>query len=102
MVSPMQTPLALALGLVTSLPAASLAQRRDTMPIPTAPGRQGTAPDSATALGPRLPLATVIARTLTHSPAVAGARGTVRDASAARRVAVGAYLPSLALTSVAG
>ena len=54
------------------------------------------------ALGPRLSLDTVVARTLAYSPAIAGARGLVRDAAAARRVALGAYLPSLFLNSSAG
>jgi len=54
------------------------------------------------ALGPRLSLQTVVARTLAYSPAIASAHGAVRDASAARRVALGAYLPSLSLSSSAG
>ena len=53
------------------------------------------------ALGPRLSLQTVVARTLAYSPAIASAHGAVRDASAARRVALGAYLPSLSLSSSA-
>jgi len=57
--------------------------------------------DSA-ALGPRLSLETAVARTLAYSPGVAGAQGAVRDAAAARRVAIGAYLPSLSLISSAG
>jgi len=62
---------------------------------------QGTAADTA-ALGPRLSLETVVARTLAHSPGVAGAEGAVRDAAALRRVTIGAYLPSVALNSSAG
>src|SRR5882672_4623842 len=54
------------------------------------------------ALGPRLSLQTVVARTLANSPAITSAHGAVRDASAARRVALGAYLPSLSLSSSAG
>src|SRR5438309_6666249 len=54
--------------------------------------------DSA-ALGPRLSLETVVARTLAYSPGVTGALGAVRDAAALRRVALGAYLPSLSLIS---
>src|SRR5207244_3782623 len=37
-----------------------------------------------------------------HSPGVAGAQGAVRDAAALRRVALGAYLPTVALNSSAG
>src|SRR2546422_5528621 len=56
------------------------------------------------ALGPppRLSLQTVVARTLTYSPGIASAHGAVRDASAPGRVALGAYLPGLALASSAG
>src|SRR3989442_12506774 len=53
-------------------------------------------------VGPRLSLQTVVARTLAYSPGIATAHGVVRDASSARRVALGAYLPSLSLTSSAG
>jgi len=62
---------------------------------------QDTAADTAT-LGPRLSLETVVARTLAHSPGVAGAQGAVRDAAALRRVTLGAYLPTVALNSSAG
>jgi len=62
---------------------------------------QGQEPDTS-ALGPRLSLETVVARTLAHSPGVAGAQGAVRDAAALRRVALGAYLPTVALNSSAG
>jgi outer membrane protein TolC len=58
--------------------------------------------DSTRYVGPRLSLETIIARTLVHSPAVAGAVGTVRDAAAARRVAKGAYLPKLFLSAITG
>jgi outer membrane protein len=58
-------------------------------------------PDTS-ALGPRLSLETVVARTLTYSPGVASAQGAVRDAAALRRVTLGAYLPSVALNSSAG
>ena len=54
------------------------------------------------ALGPRLSLETVVARTLANSPGMAGAQGAVRDAAALRRVTLGAYLPSVALNSSAG
>ncbi len=62
---------------------------------------QGQQPDTS-ALGPKLSLETVVARTLTYSPGVAGAQGAVRDAAALRRVTLGAYLPSVALNSSAG
>jgi outer membrane protein TolC len=58
-------------------------------------------PDTAT-LGPRLSLETVVARTLAYSPGVVSAQGSVRDAAALRRVALGAYLPSVSLISSAG
>ncbi len=58
-------------------------------------------PDTS-GLGPRLPLETVVARTLANSPGMAGAQGAVRDAAALRRVTLGAYLPSVALNSSAG
>ncbi len=54
------------------------------------------------ALGPRLSLETVVARTLANSPGMAGAQGAVRGAAALRRVTLGAYLPSVALNSSAG
>jgi outer membrane protein len=75
----------LAIVLGSSLPGTSQSQEADT-----------------SALGPRLSLETVVARTLAHSPSVAGAQGAVRDAAAARRVALGTYLPSLSLISSAG
>jgi outer membrane protein TolC len=62
---------------------------------------QSQQPDTA-ALGPRLSLETVVARTLAYSPGVASAQGSVRDAAALRRVTLGAYLPSLSLVSSAG
>ncbi len=43
-----------------------------------------------------------IVRVALRRPAIASAHGAVRDASAARRVALGAYLPSLSLSSSAG
>src|SRR4030081_3061857 len=59
--------------------------------------------DTAVVVGPPLPLETIIARTLVHSPVVAGAQGMVRDARAAQRVAaVGAYLPTLVLNGITG
>jgi len=77
--------LALALVLGSTLPATSRSQEPDT-----------------SALGPRLSLETVVARTLSYSPGVAGAQGAVRDAAALRRVTLGAYLPTVALNSSAG
>ncbi|MFL5401719.1 MAG: TolC family protein [Gemmatimonadales bacterium] len=62
----------------------------------------GPGPDSGIALGPRLSLETVIAQTARHSPAWASASGTVQTARSAERVALGAYLPSVALNAVAG
>jgi outer membrane protein TolC len=58
--------------------------------------------DTTVDLGPCLPLETIIARTLAHSPIVANASGAVRDAAAARRVAIGAYFPTLFLNGIAG
>lgn len=58
--------------------------------------------DSGIALGPRLSLATVIAQTIRHSPAWVSASGSVRNARSAERVALGAYLPSMALNALAG
>ena len=74
--------LALAVVLCAWLPRSSRGQEADT-----------------SALGPRLSLETVVARTLAYSPGVAGAQGAVRDAAAARRVAIGSYLPSFFLIS---
>jgi outer membrane protein TolC len=53
-------------------------------------------------LGTRLSLSLVIAQTLHHSPAWASASGSVRTARSAERVALGGYLPSVALNAVAG
>jgi hypothetical protein len=58
--------------------------------------------DSGIVLGPRLSLATVIAQTIRHSPAWVSASGSVWNARAAERVAVGAYLPTVALNALAG
>ena len=77
--------LALVIVLGSSLPATGRSQEPD-----------------PSALGPRLSLETVVARTLAHSPGVTGAQGAVRDAAALRRVTLGAYLPSVALNSNAG
>jgi outer membrane protein len=73
------------------------------LPVSGAGQQLYPAPDTAIDVGPRLPLETIIARTLVHSPVVAGAQGVVRDAYAARRVAaVGAYLPTLFLNGITG
>ena len=77
--------LALVIVLGSSLPATGRSQEPD-----------------PSALGPRLSLETVVARTLAYSPGVAGAQGAVRDAAALRRVTLGAYLPTVALNSSAG
>jgi outer membrane protein len=83
--------LALAAALVVWLPDRSACQQTV------------TAADTARPIGPRLSLETIIARTLVHSPVVAGASGMLRDASAARRVAaLGAYLPILVLNGITG
>ena len=72
-------------------------QERDSAVVALMP--QG---DSATTVGPRLPLATVISRTMRYSPTLAGASGTVRTARSAELVAKGAYLPSVAVNALAG
>jgi outer membrane protein TolC len=77
--------LALAIVLGWSVPRTGRSQAADT-----------------SALGPQLSLETVVARTLVYSPGVAGAQGAVRDAAAARRVALGSYLPTVSLISSAG
>lgn len=58
--------------------------------------------DSAIYLGPRLSLTAVILRTAAYSPGLDSAAGTVRTSRSTRRVAVGAYLPSVAATGMAG
>jgi outer membrane protein TolC len=58
--------------------------------------------DSAMPLGPRLSLATVISQTMAHSPIYASAAGTVRTALSAQRVALGAYLPTVSTSAIAG
>ncbi|MDB4889875.1 MAG: hypothetical protein JWL61_1730 [Gemmatimonadetes bacterium] len=81
--------LALALCLMACLPATAACQQ------------WAVESDTTLVLGPRLSLETIIAQTLAHSPSVAGAMGAVRTTSAAQRVAMGAYLPTLALSSTA-
>jgi outer membrane protein len=83
--------LALAATIVVSFPSSGGCQ----LPV--------VVPDTGVVLGPRLSLDAIIARTLVHSPVVAGAVGAVRDAVAARRVAaLGAYLPTLYLNGITG
>ena len=93
---------ALAIALVACLPAVSASQQPGSTSLVTSAMDASTRRDTTQTLGPRLSLETIIARTLVHSPAVAGAVGAVRDASAARLAAVGAYLPSLVLTGITG
>jgi outer membrane protein len=64
------------------------------------PAREAS--DSGISLGPRLSLATVIAQTMRHNPGLDSASGFVRTAQSAQRVALGAYLPSLAVNALAG
>jgi outer membrane protein len=88
------TPVLHALAIVALLMlllAAAGAAQQPTIPL-----------DTAGYFGPRLPLATIVAQTLAHSPSVAGAAGAVRVASAGRRVAIGNYLPSLGLNAIGG
>jgi outer membrane protein len=71
--------------------------------VPAFAAAQGTAPDSGYAFHPDtlLDLETVIARTLAANPVVTIGEENVRTARSEGRVAAGAYLPSLALTSTA-
>jgi outer membrane protein TolC len=94
--------LALAGGLVAVLPATSAAQRCGATLSDSSQADSRDAPDTTVTLGPCLSLDTIIARTLVHSPAVAGALGAVRDATALRRVTIGAYLPTLVLNGITG
>lgn len=59
-------------------------------------------PDSGPPVGPRLSLATVIAQTLANSPNYATAAGAARTSHSFERVAVGAYLPTVTASAVAG
>jgi outer membrane protein len=94
--------LALAAGLVAWFPATGASQQcTAAVAIATAMDGHGVL-DTAMSLGPCLSLETIIARTLAHSPAVATAVGTSRDATAAQRVAIGAYLPSVFLNAISG
>ncbi|HEY2067087.1 MAG TPA: TolC family protein [Gemmatimonadaceae bacterium] len=90
--------------LVAGLPAAGAAQRcGGTLAlVGVADGGRPVVRDTTIDLGPCLSLETIVARTLANSPAMASAVGTTRDATAARRVAVGAYLPSLVLSGITG
>src|SRR4051812_45468182 len=85
--------MALAIGIaITGLVPASLTAQSDSV--------MGS--DSVISLGPRLSLAAVIARTALYSPTLDSASGTVRTSRSAQRVALGAYLPSVAATGMAG
>lgn len=79
-----------ALG-VGGRPVASAAQQPDSVPSLAAPAD----------LGPRLPLATVIARTMLYRPGLDSASGFVRTARSAQRVALGAFLPSVSASALA-
>ncbi|MDB4882183.1 MAG: hypothetical protein JWL95_949 [Gemmatimonadetes bacterium] len=94
--------LAFAGALVAWIPASGDAQQcAAALPVmDSADGRD--APDTTVRLGPCLSLETIIARSLVHSPAVAGAVGAVRDATALRRVTIGAYLPTVVLNGISG
>jgi outer membrane protein TolC len=96
--------LVMASGLLASIPAVGTSQQPGARPPARviAPADTWPDPDTTFAVGPRLSLETIIAQTLANSPAVAGAVGAVRDATAARRVAIGAYLPSLVLNGITG
>jgi outer membrane protein len=81
-------------------PALASAQRPDT-------GRAGATfvplaqPDTGPPVGPRLPMATVIARTLAHSPVYDTASGTVRTSRSFERVALGQFLPTVTASALA-
>jgi outer membrane protein len=101
---------ALAIGVVAARPAWAAAQRADTVRATLVDTAHATAPmlpapaapDSGAPLGPRLSLATVVALTMRHDPGLDSASGFVRTARSAQRVALGAYLPSVALNAMAG
>jgi outer membrane protein TolC len=94
--------LAMALALVVWLPATGAGQQCGATVAATTQVDGRAASDTRVRLGPCLSLETIIARTLAHSPAVASAVGTARDATAAQRVAYGAYLPSVVLNGITG
>jgi outer membrane protein len=101
---------ALAIGLAVARPAWAAGQRTDTVRATTADTARATATmvparaafDSGPALGPRLSLATVIEQTMRYNPGLDSASGFVRTARSAQRVALGAYLPSVAANAMAG
>lgn len=101
---------ALAIGLAASRPPWAAGQRADTVRASAPDTAHATAAivaaraasDSGTSLGPRLSLATVIAQTMRHNPGLDSASGFVRTAQSAQRVALGAYLPSVAVNALAG
>ena len=94
--------LALAASLVASLPAAAAGQQCGAAVAVVGLTVGRAVPETTTTFGPCLSLQTIIARTLANSPTMAGAVGTARDATAAQRVAIGAYLPSVVLNGVTG
>ena len=93
---------ALLLGMAAIWPARVGAQRPDTVGagavLTAQPPVSGTEPS----FGPRLPLETVIARTMAYSPTLASASGFVRTSRSAQRVAWGAYLPTVSASALAG
>ena len=93
---------ALALGIAAVWPAWLVAQGRDSVQATAVTVAQPPMPDSEAALGPRLPLETVIARTMAYSPTLASASGFVRTSRSAQRVAWGAYLPTVTASALAG
>jgi outer membrane protein len=94
--------IALASALAGGRPAGVAGQRPDSVPVTAAMSARPPVPDSGTSVGARLPLDTVIARTLLNSPALVSATGSERTARSAERVALGAYLPAVSLNSMAG
>jgi outer membrane protein TolC len=93
---------ALAVLLIASLSAVAGGQQCGAPVAMAAAGDGQNIGDTAVVVGPCLSLETIIARTLANSPAMATAVGTVRDATAARRVAMGAYLPAVYLNAITG
>jgi outer membrane protein TolC len=101
---------AIAIGVAAARPAWAVGQGADTVRATAADTAHATramvpasaAPDSGTSLGPRLPLDTVIALTMRYNPGLDSASGLVRTARSAQRVALGAYLPSVALNALVG
>jgi outer membrane protein len=99
---------ALAVGVAAGRPAWAAAQGADSVRAAVADTAHPTAamvparaaPDSGIPLGPRLSLATVIERTMRYNPGLDSASGVVRTARSAQRVALGAFLPSVAANAL--